>query len=73
MIFYTADPMDLLPEMKANQLHTVSLPSGGLLQLEIIDNQQARVASIVSTDPMDYMHADLQPGRILNISYTPES
>lgn len=72
MIFYMTDPMDLLQDIKTGELRSVSLPSGGLLQLEIIDNRQARIAGIVSTDPMDYMKTDLQPGSIMNISYTAE-
>jgi hypothetical protein len=72
MIFYMADPMDLLQDIKTLEKKTINLPSGGLLNLEILDNQQARVAAIVSTDPMDYMNVDLQPGSILNINYVPK-
>ncbi|MBP1760996.1 MAG: hypothetical protein H6Q64_538 [Firmicutes bacterium] len=72
MIFYMADPMDLLQDIKTPEKRTINLPSGGLLNLEILDNQQARVAAIVSTDPMDYMNEDLQPGSILNINYVPK-
>lgn len=72
MIFYMADPMDLLQDIKTLEIKTINLPSGGLLNLEILDNQQARIAAIVSTDPMDYMNVDLQPGSILNINYVPK-
>jgi len=72
MIFYMADPMDLLQEIKTPEKKMVNLPSGGLLNLEILDDQQARVAAIISTDPMDYMNEDLQPGSILNINYVPK-
>lgn len=69
MIFYMSDPMDLLRYIEAPQRIMLSLPSGGLLSVEILEGQQARIAEIISTDPMDYMNAELQPGSILNIDY----
>lgn len=69
MIFYMSDPMDLLQYIETPQRTMLSLPSGGLLSVEILEGRQARIAEIISTDPMDYMNAELQPGSILNIDY----
>jgi len=68
MIYYMANPLDLLAEMKIPEQRTLSLPSGGIVNLEIIDSGRARVASIVSTDPMDYLQEHLQPGSLLDLS-----
>lgn len=69
MIYYMTQPLDLLQGDPAIELQTINLPSGGLLQLEIVDSHQARVAALISTDPMDYMQADYQPGSLLEISF----
>lgn len=69
MIYYMEDPRDLLQDIQMPEQRTMSLPSGGLVNLEIIDTRQARVSSIISTDPMDYLNEQLQPGTMLDISY----
>lgn len=69
MIFYMADPLDLLQDIKTPEQRSITLPSGGLLNIEILDKQQARVVGIISTDPMDYMDSNLQPGNLLDISF----
>lgn len=69
MIYYMADPRDLLQDIQMPEQRTMSLPSGGLVNLEIIDTRQARVSRIISTDPMDYLNEQLQPGTMLDISY----
>ncbi len=69
MIYYMADPLDLLQDIKMPEQRTMTLPSGGFVNLEIIDTHQARVSSIISTDPMDYLNDQLQPGTMLDISY----
>jgi len=63
------DPLDLLKDIRVPEQRTMTLPSGGLVNIEIIDKQQARVVGIVSTDPMDYMDNRLQPGSVLDISF----
>ena len=69
MIIYMPDPLDLLKDIRVPEQRTMTLPSGGLVNIEIIDKQQARVVGIVSTDPMDYMDNRLQPGSVLDISF----
>lgn len=70
MIYYMPDPLDLLQNIKTREHRTITLPSGGLLNIEILDKQQARVVGIISTDPMDYMDTKLQPGNILDLVYS---
>jgi hypothetical protein len=69
VIFYMADPLDLLKDIKTPEQRSIALPSGGLVNIEILDKQQARVVGIISTDPMDYMDINLQPGSVLDIEW----
>jgi hypothetical protein len=64
-----ADPLDLLKDIKTPEQRSIALPSGGLVNIEILDKQQARVVGIISTDPMDYMDINLQPGSVLDIEW----
>lgn len=70
MIYYMPDPLELLQNIKTYEHRMITLPSGGLLNIEIMDKQQARVVGIISTDPMDYMDTKLQPGNILDLVYS---
>ena len=69
MIYYMPDPLDLLQSINTPEHRTITLPSGGLLDIEMLDKQQARVVGIISTDPMDYMDTKFQPGNILDLVY----
>lgn len=69
MIYYMPDPLELLQNIDNPEHRTITLPSGGLLNIEILDKQQARVIGIISTDPMDYMNSKLQPGNIFDLVY----
>jgi len=70
LIYYMPDPLDLLQNINTPEHRTINLPSGGLLNIEMLDKQQARVVGIISTDPMDYMDTKFQPGNILDLVYT---
>jgi hypothetical protein len=69
MIIYMPEPMDLLNNQNVPECKTISLPSGGYLNLEILDSYKARVIGVVSTDPMDYMNQHYQPGNLLDLTY----
>jgi hypothetical protein len=67
-----ADPTELFQDLKIPEIRSINLPSGGFVNLEILDNKMARITSIISTDPMDYMNENLQPGSLLTINYVQE-
>lgn len=69
MIIYMPDPLELFKEIKTPERITMNLPSGGHVTLEIIDMKQARVVGIISTDPMDYLNSQLQPGSVVEIGF----
>jgi len=63
MIYYNPEPLELLHSDLSN-IKQFSLPSGGFMRAEAMENNQIRVLDLVSTDPMDYLDERLQPGRI---------
>lgn len=66
MIFYYPEPLGLLNSDLTNIIR-FSLPSGGFMRAEAMENNKIRVLDLVSTDPMDYLDERLQPGRILSL------
>ncbi|MDD2585574.1 MAG: YlzJ-like family protein [Syntrophomonadaceae bacterium] len=67
MIIYAPDPFDLLDKSESRQKIVMQLPSGGLVTAEVCDNNSLRVVSLNSTDPMDYMQSNYQPGSIISL------
>lgn len=62
------DPLEIYNQTQANvKYKTYRLPSGGIVNAEILSDTQIRIASICSTDPMDYMDSDLLPGNVLEL------
>ncbi len=66
MIVYVPDPLDLWQQAEYNFI-TVKLPSGGHIIAEAYEYNKLRVVSISSTDPMDYLNNNLQPGNIISL------
>ncbi len=66
MIMYTADPQELITGMQFRETVQIKLPSGGYVNAESLPNNQMRIIEIVSTDPMDYMYEQYQPGNIIS-------
>jgi len=65
MILYTPDPSMLLDDSVPRIRYGLQLESGGLINVEPCENNQLRIVEIISTDPMDYMDQNLQPGAVL--------
>lgn len=66
MIVYLPEPFDLL-NVPENNTITVKLVSGGYLTAELCEYNKLKVLSISSTDPMDYLKDNLQPGSIISL------
>lgn len=69
MIYYIADPFQLLEGRELQQQLNYRLSSGGIVTAELMPNNEAKIISIFSTDPMDYMDAKLAPGEVLKLKY----
>lgn len=69
MIIYAPDPLELLKDIKQEDIVNISLPSGGYISAQSIDYKQVKVLEIVSTDPMDYMDSKIQPGSIMALDF----
>lgn len=67
MIIYLPDPQDIINAMEFQETIQIPLPSGGFVNAQPLDFQQARVVGIVSTDPMDYMDEKYQPGALISL------
>lgn len=70
MIIFHPDPMECFNEEKPPETVKISLPSGGLLIAEKNGEDSLKVCGVISTDPMDYLNADWQPGSIIKPEYT---
>lgn len=66
MIMYTADPQALINSMEFREVIQIPLPSGGYVNAEALSCSRMRIIEVVSTDPMDYMYEQYQPGNIIN-------
>ena len=67
MIFYAPTPMDLLANLDNRNIITIQLPSGGFIKAEAVEYDRIRIVDLVSTDPMDYMNANWQPGNLITL------
>lgn len=66
--YYMPDPLEIYNQMQPPAKNkTYRLPSGGVVNAEILSDTQIRITSICSTDPMDYLNSDLSPGNILEL------
>jgi hypothetical protein len=66
MIMYTADPQELIAGMQYRETVQIKLPSGGYVNAESLPNSQIRIIEVISTDPMDFMYEQYQPGNIIS-------
>ena len=67
MIIYIPDPWEALAQTQSLPRIRIKLPSGGHLNGECLEVDQVRVLSLDSTDPMDYINQQYQPGRIIQL------
>lgn len=67
MILYTPAPTELLENKDSPNIIKIELPSGGYIRAEAVEYNRVRVIDLVSTDPMDYLQADWQPGSFLSM------
>lgn len=65
---YYPDPMQIINQTESQEQIRISLPSGGFIMAEYLDNKDLRIAGIVSTDPMDFMNENWQPGKVFSIT-----
>jgi hypothetical protein len=62
------DPLEIYNQAQSTvKYKTYRLPSGGIVNAEILSDTQIRISSVCSTDPMDYMDSDIFPGSILEL------
>ncbi|HHV15761.1 MAG TPA: hypothetical protein GXX58_04205 [Gelria sp.] len=69
MIIYIPDPWEALNQSQNEPLPRIriKLSSGGHINAECLEVDQVRVLSLDSTDPMDYMNQQYQPGSIIQL------
>ncbi len=69
MIVYLPNPLELWSPQSTeeNKYVTVKLSSGGHIIAEPCEYNKLKVISISSTDPMDYLNNNLQPGKIISL------
>ena len=69
MIMYVSDPQELINGMEFREVVQLKLPSGGYVNAETLPCNQMRIIEVVSTDPMDYMYEQYQPGNVITSSF----
>lgn len=69
MIIFHPEPLTGFVNEKPSENIMISLPSGGVLLAENVDKNNLRVCGLISTDPLDFLNADWQPGSILKPEY----
>jgi len=67
VIIYIPNPWEALNQNETFPRIRIQLPSGGHLNGECLDVDQVRVLSLDSTDPMDYINQQYQPGSIIEL------
>lgn len=67
MIMYVADPQELINGMEFREVVQIKLPSGGYVNAESLAYNKMRIIEVVSTDPMDYMYEQYQPGNVITL------
>ncbi|MGI6227550.1 MAG: YlzJ-like family protein [Peptococcales bacterium] len=68
-VLYTTYPLDMvLEENKENQITLKNISYQGIeMQVEPLEFNKFRIVRLYSTDPQDYLDANLQPGSIISI------
>lgn len=67
MIVYVPDPLEAFAYMEKRPQIRIKLKSGGHINAECLGVDQVRVLSIDSTDPMDFINQQYQPGSIIEM------
>lgn len=66
-MMYSLDPMSLVSWEMPDSIR-IPLASGGHVLAENAGNNQIRIVSVCSTDPMDFLDLRYQPGNILSLN-----
>lgn len=67
MIVYVPDPMEVFSPNETLPRIRIRLESGGHLNAECLGFDRVRVLSLDSTDPMDFINRQYQPGNIIEL------
>jgi hypothetical protein len=67
MILYLPEPLEIYSKNECLPRVRIKLSSGGHLNAEYLNVDQVRVLSIESTDPMDFVNQNYQPGNIIEL------
>lgn len=67
MIIYLPDSTMLFENSEQGKTIVLDLPSGGHIIAEQCNDNRLKVLSVNSTDPMDYMNTQYQPGSYLSM------
>ncbi|MGS0764688.1 YlzJ-like family protein [Syntrophomonas curvata] len=67
MIVYVPDPLEAFTPKETLPRIRIKLESGGHLNAECLGFDQVRVLSLDSTDPMDFVNRQYQPGSIIEL------
>jgi hypothetical protein len=72
MIIHSIVPLDVIFSSDTQEDHNEVIDYGQIkLEVRKIENKDYEVVRIISTNPEDYLKADLQPGSILKARYQP--
>lgn len=59
-------PEELVFAQESNASHYEEIEYGGAkMMVEKVSDSQCRIVRLLSTDPLDYLRQDLQPGNVL--------
>ncbi len=67
MIVYVPEPLELYQSTPKDNTITVKLSSGGFVIAEPCEYNKLRIVRVCSTDPMDYLNSNLQPGNVISL------
>ncbi|MGR6835686.1 YlzJ-like family protein [Syntrophomonas erecta] len=67
MIYYIPDPNELFQADKLKNTIVMKTPSGAKIEAVPCGYNEVRVIKLLSTDPMDYLNKNYQPGSIITM------
>jgi len=66
LVYYYIGPHELYePLFEPPETKEIVLPSGGILQVEMLSPDELRVVSLWSTEPRDFLDPKYSPGNII--------
>lgn len=72
MIIHSIVPLENIYESDTHDVHNEIIDYGQIkLEVRSLENKNYEVLRIISTNPQDYLKADLQPGSMLKAHYYP--